>query len=961
MKKSNKKGFILAETIAVSVVIMTCLVIVYTQFMTISKSYSRTFTYNSVNNLYLVNNIKNFIKKDGIDKMIETLDSVKYIDITSCSTDYFIEYASCRSLIENSNIKQIIFTRQNLKELENNLDNNLSEKMKQFIKFINYGDTNNYRLIVEFNDETYATLNVSNNEEFAMEPAIFDYTGEEQVFTVPHTGYYKLEAWGAQGGTAYSTYQTIGYSYGGLGAYTSGTIYLEEGEKIYVYVGGRGIDNTQTSKNVGIVAGGYNGGGAGYGRDNGNSYVHNGASGGGATDFRYFGDSTPSESDLLWNSTLGLNSRIMVAAGGGGGSGHNGNANGGSGGTLVSGNVSSNFGSATGVNQTSGNAFGIGGATPTTGGGGGGAGGYYGGRTANWVQGTGGSSYISGASGCIAIKSATDRTPKVTTYSKIEDSYHYSGKIFENSVMISGNGSMPTHDGQEKMNGNSGNGYAKISYINSIDENIESIQEFVYTGSEQKFVIPESGYYKLETWGAQGGNVDDGIGGYGGYTTGIVYLEEGENIYINVGGQGKKCNLNSGACTSTGGYNGGGYAYSSNQTTSGGGGATHIAKTSGLLSTLSQNQNQILLVAGGGGGSGHGISSTGTYHYGPGGSGNGYIAQNGTDINYGSFNQGFFGSGGTQSSGGRPYSAGKIYSNTNGIGVFGRGGQYSSALECCGNSGGGGGYYGGGASTRGHGGGGGGSGYIGNSSLINKYMYCYNCSTSDDESTRTYSTTNVSGTPISKYVKKGDGYAKITYVGQDDVYLWVTGEELEMYGYSIDDENIEKKKVYRYMIFNETIDTISGGSYSCSDRATCSYNSCTTGTSFTSQPILGVSGSCNFSNVHAQSGTNVSCYIQGYNGSSWITLATTSGYRNSASQITLSPASANTQYPTMEFTQIRTCWSMNDQNSLTIKGNATILSESGSWSEWIDCSDECPASDDTKKIETSVLYKIVLQ
>jgi len=44
-------------------------------------------------------------------------------------------------------------------------------------------------------------------------------------------------------------------------------------------------------------------------------------------------------------------------------------------------------------------------------------------------------------------------------------------------------------------------------------------------------------------------------------------------------------------------------------------------------------------------------------------------------------------------------------------------------------------------------------------------MYCYNCEESTDESTKTVSTTNVSETPISNYAKKGNGYAKITYIG----------------------------------------------------------------------------------------------------------------------------------------------------------------------------------------------------
>ena len=59
---------------------------------------------------------------------------------------------------------------------------------------------------------------------------------------------------------------------------------------------------------------------------------------------------------------------------------------------------------------------------------------------------------------------------------------------------------------------------------------------------------------------------------------------------------------------------------------------------------------------------------------------------------------------------------------------------------------------------------GGGSGYIGNSQLTNKAMYCYNCEESTEESTKTISTTNVSETPISKYAKKGNGYARITII-----------------------------------------------------------------------------------------------------------------------------------------------------------------------------------------------------
>ncbi len=75
---------------------------------------------------------------------------------------------------------------------------------------------------------------------------------------------------------------------------------------------------------------------------------------------------------------------------------------------------------------------------------------------------------------------------------------------------------------------------------------------------------------------------------------------------------------------------------------------------------------------------------------------------------------------------------------------------------------GGNGFYGGGASDFSYGGGG--SGYIG-ISLSNKAMYCYNCKESSEENTKTISTICEEETPIEKCAKKGNGYARITYIG----------------------------------------------------------------------------------------------------------------------------------------------------------------------------------------------------
>ena len=93
--------------------------------------------------------------------------------------------------------------------------------------------------------------------------------------------------------------------------------------------------------------------------------------------------------------------------------------------------------------------------------GGGGGGGYYGGgggASANGVvgSGAGGSSFISGHSGCNAIDANGTHTGQPN---------HYSDKVFTQTEMIAGNASMLNYDNSSTMIGNIGNGYAKITYL----------------------------------------------------------------------------------------------------------------------------------------------------------------------------------------------------------------------------------------------------------------------------------------------------------------------------------------------------------------------------------------------------------------------------------------------------------------------------------------------------------------
>ena len=231
----------------------------------------------------------------------------------------------------------------------------------------------------------------------------------------------------------------------------------------------------------------------------------------------------------------------------------------------------------------------------------------------------------------------------------------------------------------------------------------ENVDEFAYTGAEQEFVVPKTGRYKIELWGAQGGNYNDSttyIGGYGAYTSGTIQLTKDDILYLYVGGQ------PSNSSTSVGGYNGGGIC-STQKDTDGrtGGGATDIRLLNGNWDNAESLASRIM-VAGGGGGASY---ESGSW-YSNGGTAGGLHGLIASDMSSNAST--YFGTGGTQVAGGTPNAitayADKIDSSVDPNGSFGQGGGGSSKD---GGAGGGGGYYGG-AGTAYLSGGGGGSSYI---------------------------------------------------------------------------------------------------------------------------------------------------------------------------------------------------------------------------------------------------------
>jgi hypothetical protein len=232
----------------------------------------------------------------------------------------------------------------------------------------------------------------------------FEYTGDEQAFTVPDgVTSINVEAFGGMGG------DTGGGIDGGLGGYVQATLDVTPGQILNVFVGQMGLESLELAVG-GETPGGYNGGGS-VNRSTGEAGADavgvyhacdgcggGGGTGGGATDIRAY--------------PYGLEDRLVVA-GGGAGAPWDWGGMGGSGGGLVGGSgdrdgAPSYVIAGQGGTQTEGGigawysasfpnedgTFGIGGDCWHDGVEcGAGGGGWYGGGGGAWAGGGGGSSY----------------------------------------------------------------------------------------------------------------------------------------------------------------------------------------------------------------------------------------------------------------------------------------------------------------------------------------------------------------------------------------------------------------------------------------------------------------------------------------------------------------------------------------------------------------------------------------
>ena len=211
---------------------------------------------------------------------------------------------------------------------------------------------------------------------------------------------------------------------------------------------------------------------------------------------------------------------------------------------------------------------------------------------------------------------------------------------------------------------------------------------FDYTGTEQVFIAPADGKYKIELWGAGAGSFAGEFLSYGSYVSGTINFAKGQKIYVYVGENGYAKLSNPAAVNLR--FNGGGYGNlvcykhylkHENNNNKGvdfaGGGATDIRLANGDWDVFDSLKSRIIVAAGSGG-----IDNSTRYAPSNGG---GLFSDNG----------GYYGSADYMATGATQVSPGTAN------GKFGVGGYAIYGGDSCSvndGGGGGGGYYGGGGS-----------------------------------------------------------------------------------------------------------------------------------------------------------------------------------------------------------------------------------------------------------------------
>lgn len=153
----NNKGFMLLETLIVTSFVSFVLIYLFIQISNITSNYSTSLTYNMVDDIYALEDLKEYIISDEllVTYILNDLED-GYISIDSCNSSLFTDVNYCQNLLNNLRINSFIISQNNLDELD--FSPIQSEGIKKFISTLKNTNSSEYRIIAIIDKQRYASI-----------------------------------------------------------------------------------------------------------------------------------------------------------------------------------------------------------------------------------------------------------------------------------------------------------------------------------------------------------------------------------------------------------------------------------------------------------------------------------------------------------------------------------------------------------------------------------------------------------------------------------------------------------------------------------------------------------------------------------------------------------------------------------------------------------------------------------
>ena len=142
MKKMNNKGFVLAETLLVSTIILLTFTLLYKNGIPLINEYIRVRNYDDMDTVYIANLFQQIlVSDDNYMDIVNETNAKKYVDLTDCSklsnVNLCQKYKDMNEIGENDKI--VLSTKLSAStNLKNDILNNVYKVDRNFKEYVDY-------------------------------------------------------------------------------------------------------------------------------------------------------------------------------------------------------------------------------------------------------------------------------------------------------------------------------------------------------------------------------------------------------------------------------------------------------------------------------------------------------------------------------------------------------------------------------------------------------------------------------------------------------------------------------------------------------------------------------------------------------------------------------------------------------------------------------------------------------